>query len=95
MTEPIESSVPTFVRGVKYRFDPRRAAWVVLTPERVILPDETAQAVLSEIDGARSLGVIVDDLAARYQAPRAVIAADVGELLDDLATRGVVAMTQP
>lgn len=83
-------SVPQFPRGIKYRFDAARQAWVLLTPERAILPDETAQAILGALDGQRSLGAIVALLAERYAAPTAVIEADVLELLNDLEGRGIV-----
>jgi pyrroloquinoline quinone biosynthesis protein D len=86
----IPESIPAFPRGVKYRFDAARSAWVVLSPECVFLPDETAQAVLSAVDGRRSVRDIADQLAARFEAPLAVIEADVLEMLDDLARSGVV-----
>ena len=84
------ASIPAFPRGIKYRFDAARAVWVLLTPERAMMPDEIAQAVLSAIDGARDVTAIVTDLAARYQAPAEIIMADVLELLEDLAVRGVI-----
>jgi pyrroloquinoline quinone biosynthesis protein D len=84
------ASVPSFPRGVKYRHDAARDAWVLLTPERAMMPDENAQAVLCAIDGTRTVAEIVADLAARYEAPVAVIEADVLELLGDLAARGVI-----
>ncbi|HEX3983139.1 MAG TPA: pyrroloquinoline quinone biosynthesis peptide chaperone PqqD [Acidisoma sp.] len=83
-------SVPSFPRGTKYRFDAVRSVWVLLTPERAMIPDENAQAVLGAIDGERSVSAIVAELAARYQAPPEVIMADVLELLGDLAGRGVI-----
>jgi len=85
-----ESRVPAFRRGVKFRFDTVRGAWTVLAPERMFVPDEQAVEVLKLIDGARGLGAIADDLAARYDAPRAVILPDVAALLDDLAAKGVL-----
>ncbi len=84
------ASVPDFPRGVKYRFDAARNVWVLLTPERAMMPDEAAQAVFSGIDGQRTVALIVSDLAARYEAPAEVIMADVVELLTDLAARGVI-----
>jgi pyrroloquinoline quinone biosynthesis protein D len=83
-------SIPAFPRGVKYRLDAARSAWVVLTPERVLMPDETGQAILSAVNGARTVREIVGELAARFDAPLAVIEADVLEMLKDLAVRGVV-----
>lgn len=94
MREPLsvltESSVPRMPRHVKLRFDETRSAWVLLAPERVLLPDEIAVEVLKRCDGAASLGVIIDDLARSYSAERAVVAQDVTALLQDLADKGML-----
>jgi pyrroloquinoline quinone biosynthesis protein D len=79
-----------FARGIKLRFDEVRAAWVLLGPERAFVPDEHAVEVLKLIDGQKTEAAIVDDLAARYDAPREIIAADVAAMLDDLQNRGAV-----
>lgn len=84
------TAVPAFGTGVKFRFDEVRGAWVVLAPERLFLPDEQAVEILKLVDGRRSLGSIADELAARYQAPRDLIAADVTTMLQDLADKGVI-----
>jgi pyrroloquinoline quinone biosynthesis protein D len=76
--------------GVKFRFDETRQAWIVLAPERLFMPDEHATEILKLIDGTRAVGAIVDDLAARFDAPRATIEADVVEMLQDLVDRGVL-----
>jgi pyrroloquinoline quinone biosynthesis protein D len=85
-----EAAVPVFAAGVKFRFDALRQAWVVLAPERLFLPDEQAVEILKLVDGARSLGVIIDGLATRFDAPRGLIAGDVAAMLGDLADKGVV-----
>ncbi len=86
------ATIPRLARGVKLREDAARGGrWVVMAPERMFVPDETALEVLRLIDGARSVDAIVDDLAARYAAPRDEIAADVVEMLQDLADKGAVA----
>ena len=85
-----ESAIPKFRRGVKFRLDPVREAWVLLAPEKLFLPDETAVEILKLVDGARSVGLIADDLAARYAAPRGLIADDVVATLSDLAAKGAV-----
>jgi pyrroloquinoline quinone biosynthesis protein D len=85
-----EAVVPAFAAGVKFRFDAVRQAWVVLAPERLFLPDEQAVEILKLVDGARSLDVIIDGLAARFDAPRDLIAGDVTTMLRDLADKGVV-----
>ncbi len=87
-----DDTVPRFPPGVKFRFDAVRAAWVVLAPERLFLPDDQAVEILKLVDGARSLGAIADDLAARFAAPRDVIAADVAAMLGDLAEKGALAL---
>ncbi|MBV8168020.1 MAG: pyrroloquinoline quinone biosynthesis peptide chaperone PqqD [Alphaproteobacteria bacterium] len=79
-----------FAPGVKFRFDDTRQAWIVLAPERLFVPDEHAAEILKLVDGARSAAAIIDDLAARFDAPRATIETDVLEMLQDLIDRGVV-----
>jgi pyrroloquinoline quinone biosynthesis protein D len=84
------ASIPAFRRGVKFRFDAVREQWVLLAPEKLFMPDEIAVEILQLIDGARTIDMIVDDLAARFEAPRDEIAGDVIATLDDLASRGAV-----
>lgn len=85
-----DHEVPTFGAGVRFRHDEVRQAWVVLAPERLFLPDEQAVEILKLIDGERSFGGIVDHLAERFNAPHAVIAADVSAMLRELADKGVL-----
>ena len=85
-----EAAIPAFAAGAKFRFDTLRQKWVILAPERMFLPDEPAIEILKLVDGARCLGVIIDDLAVRFDAPRAQIAGDVVTMLRELADKGVV-----
>jgi pyrroloquinoline quinone biosynthesis protein D len=85
-----EAAIPRLARGVKLREDTVRARWIVLAPERMFVPDEIALEVLRLVDGARSVGAIADDLAARFAAPRDEILTDVTDMLADLADKGVV-----
>jgi len=87
-----DARVPAFRRGVKFRFDAVRDAWVVLVPERLFVPDEQAVEILKLVDGKRNVDAIVDDLAARFNAPRAMIATDVGAMLRDLAEKGALVL---
>lgn len=75
---------------MRLREDAARGRWVVLAPERLFVPDETALEVLRLLDGARSVAAIVADLATRYDAPPAEILADVTAMLEELAEKGVV-----
>lgn len=81
---------PRFAPGVRLQEDRARGRWMVMAPERMFLPDETALAVLRLVDGARDEAAIVAALAAQYAAPAEVIAADVRALLEDLRIRGAV-----
>jgi pyrroloquinoline quinone biosynthesis protein D len=83
-------AVPRFRRGVKFRFDSVRQAWVLLAPEKLFMPDEIAVEILKLVDGERSIDAIVDDLVARFAAPRELIATDVTAILQDLSARGGV-----
>ncbi|HVJ54087.1 MAG TPA: pyrroloquinoline quinone biosynthesis peptide chaperone PqqD [Aliidongia sp.] len=87
-----DATVPAFARGVRFRFDEVRKAWVVLAPERLFLPDEPAVEILKLVDGQRSMGAIIDDLAARFAAPRDLIATDVAAMLRDLADKGALTL---
>jgi pyrroloquinoline quinone biosynthesis protein D len=88
--QSLAARVPRFKPGVKFRMDTVRNAWVVLGPERLFLPDEQAVEVLKLIDGARSLGEIARELAARYMAPDTVVFNDVETMLADLGEKGVI-----
>ena len=81
-------SLPCLPRHVKLRFDKQRDCWVLLAPERVLMPDEPAMAILKRCDGAASVTVIVDQIAAEFDAPRGEIESDVIEMLQDLCDKG-------
>ena len=83
-----ETSRPVLPRHAKLKFDERRQVWVVLAPERVLAPDEIAVEVLKLCDGVRSVADLVDELAAKYAAPRDAISTDVVAMLQDLADKG-------
>lgn len=89
------SAVPAFRRGVKFRFDAVRDGWVLLAPEKLFMPDEIAVEILKLIDGARSIDAIVDDLAARFEAPRDMIATDVIAALEGLSSGGALHLSEP
>ena len=83
-----EASRPLLPRHAKLKFDETRQRWVILAPERVLAPDEIAVEVLQLCDGARSVGAMIDQLAAKYTAERSAIATDVIAMLQDLADKG-------
>ena len=83
-----EDSRPVLPRHTKLRYDETRQVWVILAPERVLAPDEIAVEVLKLCDGVRNVADIIDELAAKYAAPRDTIATDVVAMLQDLADKG-------
>ena len=74
-------------RGVRLRRDEVRGRTVLLSPERTMALEETAIAIVSRIDGKRTLEEIIDGFAADYKAPRDVIAGDVEAFLQQLLER--------
>jgi pyrroloquinoline quinone biosynthesis protein D len=87
-----DDSVPALARGVRLRFDQARSAWVILAPERVLMPDEIAVEILRRCDGKAAVSAIVDDLARTFEAEPAQVAGDVRGLLQDLADKGMVTL---
>jgi len=85
------TSVLTLAPHIVFRFDETRQRWIMMAPERLMLPDEQAVEILKLVDGQANVDAIVDALAARFNAPREEIAGDVTEMLQDLADKGCLA----
>jgi pyrroloquinoline quinone biosynthesis protein D len=83
-----EASRPVLPRHAKLKFDETRQRWVILAPERVLAPDDIAVEILQLCDSQRSVAQMIDQLAAKYVAPRDAIGADVIAMLQDLADKG-------
>ena len=77
-----ELSRPVLPRHTRLKFDETRKVWVILAP------DEIAVEVLQLCDGVRSVALMVDELAAKYAAPREAVLTDVVAMLQDLADKG-------
>nr|WP_240643649.1 pyrroloquinoline quinone biosynthesis peptide chaperone PqqD [Paracoccus siganidrum] len=82
--------IPYLPRGVRLADDRVRGIRVLQAPERALQLDPIGDAILSELDGNRSMAAIVSDLAARYHAPRDQIAGDVRDFLTGLIERRMV-----
>jgi pyrroloquinoline quinone biosynthesis protein D len=85
------ASVLKLAPHIVFRFDETRARWIMMAPERLMMPDEQAVEILKLVDGKADVTAIVDTLAARFNAPREEIAGDVTEMLQDLADKGCLA----
>ncbi|MFC6050366.1 pyrroloquinoline quinone biosynthesis peptide chaperone PqqD, partial [Methylobacterium hispanicum] len=77
-------------RGVRMRFDQARDKHVLLAPERTFDLDDNAVAVLSLVDGQRSVTRIAEQLAETYAADAKVIETDILVMLNDLAEKRVL-----
>lgn len=80
-------SRPAFTRFSRLHEDRARGRVVILAPERAYEIDAVSLAVLSLIDGERTVNAITEDLARRYGAPHDVVARDVIALLQGLADK--------
>lgn len=90
MPERTGGARPRLAPGVRLHFDPPRAGWVLLAPERVIATEGPVHDVVSRCDGAHTLDQIIDELVTLYAAPRETIADDVAELLEELVTARLI-----
>ena len=87
-----DDAVPALARGVRLRFDKARDVWVLLAPEKVLMPDQIAVEILKRCDSKAAVSAIVDDLAATFGADHGQVASDVHAFLQDLADKGIVTL---
>lgn len=84
-------AVPRLKPGVRRRWDASRNAHILLAPERVVMLDDIAAAVLERVDGVSSIEAMAIGLAAAFDAPLETVRADVLELLGALRDKGMIA----
>lgn len=80
-------SVPSLPKHVRLRQDARRG-WVMLAPERVLMPDEIAVEILLRCDGRSTVDEIAAALAQEFSASEDEIRTDVIGALQNLADKG-------
>jgi pyrroloquinoline quinone biosynthesis protein D len=83
-------SVPSLPKHVRVQFDPVRQAFAVLSPEQVFWPNDISLDILRRCDGRSSVGRIIADLAAEYDAAEEDVAADVTAFLQEWSDRLLV-----
>jgi pyrroloquinoline quinone biosynthesis protein D len=83
---------PRLLRGVKLKNDEVRKTWVLLAPERLIRLNAISVDILQRCDGQAALGAIIDDLATKYSADRAMIERDVRVLLTSLLEKRMLGL---
>lgn len=90
-TMPLDpQTVPWLPRGVRLADDRVRGMRVLLGPERAMQLDAVGDAILSSLDGQRSVAQIAGDLASRFNARPDEVLADVSEFLSGLIDRRLV-----
>ena len=89
-----EATIPYLPRGVRLADDRVRRMRVLHAPERAMQLDAIGDAIVSALDG-RTLGAIIEALAAQYAAPRDQIAGDVTAFLQGLIDRRMVFVRLP
>lgn len=89
------TGIPKLARGVRLRNDEARGQWVLLAPERVLNPDPVAVEILKKVDGARSIDLIVDELASAFSVERERVAGDVDAFLAGLVEKGMIELAAP
>ena len=85
------ASIPALKRGARRHFDKVRGQHILQGPERIIVLDDIACAILDLCDGSRTVQAMAAVLAVRYQDDAARIEADVTGLLQELADKGLLA----
>ncbi|TGQ37245.1 MULTISPECIES: pyrroloquinoline quinone biosynthesis peptide chaperone PqqD [unclassified Mesorhizobium] len=83
-------SVPSLPRHVRIQYDPVRQAFAVLSPEKIFWPNEISLDILRRCDGRSSVGHIIADLAAEYDAEQEAVAADVIAFLQEWSDKLLV-----
>ncbi len=86
----VAEAKPALPRHIKLRHDAGRGRWIILAPERVFEPDDTAVEVLKLCDGERTVHDIAAQLAKDYNAPIMEIEGDIVQMVQDLADKGVL-----
>ena len=82
-----ESARPRLAPHVRMRFDAARGQHALLSPESVLVINDTGAAIVRLCDGRRTVAEIESELQGRYDE---VGAGDVRRFLDDLiAKRGM------
>jgi pyrroloquinoline quinone biosynthesis protein D len=81
---------PRLVARARLRRDRHSGGYLLVYPERGLLLNETAAAIVRCCTGELRTAEIVDALVARYAAPRETIERGVASLLDALAARALL-----
>ncbi len=85
-------SKPALKRHARLQYDPVRAAWALLSPERVFWPNEVSLDILRLCDGQHTVTQIIELLADQYDMPATDIGPDVDMFLQEWSDRFLVTL---
>ncbi|TIR45211.1 MAG: pyrroloquinoline quinone biosynthesis peptide chaperone PqqD, partial [Mesorhizobium sp.] len=77
-------------KHVRIQYDPVRQAFAVLSPEKVFWPNDISLDILRRCDGRSTVGHIIAELAADYDAEQEAVAADVVAFLQEWSDKLLV-----
>jgi len=80
-------------QGVRWQIDRATGDAVLLSPEGILLLNETAREVVARCDGKSTTAEIVSALAEEYEISAAELENDVVECLDDLQRKKLIVFT--
>jgi pyrroloquinoline quinone biosynthesis protein D len=83
-------SVPSLPKHVRIQYDPVRQAFAVLSPEKIFWPNDISLDILRRCDGRSTVGHIIADLAADYDAEQEAVSADVIAFLQEWSDKLLV-----
>jgi pyrroloquinoline quinone biosynthesis protein D len=81
---------PKLARRARLRFDEREQKHMILYPERGLVLNASAAAIVQLCDGTRTIEEIVAALADGADAPRERVDGDVRSLIARLSDKGLV-----
>lgn len=88
-----DATIPSLPRGVRLHEDKARGGFTLMAPERILKLDPVANEVLKRVDGTATVAAIVDDLVQAFAADRTQIDGDVKGMLQGLAEKRLLDLT--
>ncbi len=79
---------PSWVRGVRRRYDEVRERWMIVGPERILLPKGPGGAIAAKVDGDTSVEAMVEALSEEFDGPKESIWGDTVAFLEGLERKG-------
>lgn len=91
----MSAAIPKLASKVRLRWDKREQRYMLIYPERGMILNEVAGAILSRCDGVKSIDAIATELAAiTHDADVDKIRTDVLAFLDEMKKRGVLEIVE-